>query len=144
MRRALLGLFVVLGATCGVATPENKTAALGKSFGIKIGESVLIETEALQIGFEAVPSDSRCPTGERCVWEGDATVRIWARQASREREDFELHTSEREERAVIYLGYGIRLQQLTPYPVSGGTIEPEDYEATLEVSRGSSPQPDIR
>jgi hypothetical protein len=134
----------VLATVCAVASPETKTPALGESFGIKIGESVLIEGEALQIGFEDVPTDSRCPNGEQCIWEGDATVRIWARQASRAREEYDLHTSAREERAVIYLGYGIQLLQLTPYPVSGQTIEPGDYEATLQVTRGSSPPSDKR
>jgi hypothetical protein len=139
-----LGLVTVLVAAGAVGLSEVKTAALGESFRLKVGESVLIEGEALQIGFEDVPTDSRCPKGERCIWEGDATVRIWARQASRAKKKYELQTSAREQSAVSCLGYGIQLLQLTPYPVSGRTIEPGDYEATLEVTRGSSPPPDTR
>jgi hypothetical protein len=134
----------VLATVCAVTSPETKTAALGESFGIKIGESVLIEGEALEIGLEDVPTDSRCPDGAQCIWEGDATVRIWARHVSRAREDYELHTSAREERALIYLGYRIQLLQLAPYPVSGRTIERGEYEATLQVIRGSSPPSDVR
>jgi hypothetical protein len=140
VRRALLGLVVVLAwaGGCAAGPSEPKRAALGESFTLKAGESAQIEAEALQIGFEDVPTDSRCPTDVQCVWEGDATVRVTAQKASRAGERLELHTSASEQTSVLYEGYGIRLLQLAPYPVSGRTIEQADYEVTLEVTRGSN------
>ncbi len=140
MRRALLGLVVVLAwaGGCAAGPSEPKQAALGESFNLKIGESAQLEAEALQIRFEDVPTDSRCPTGVQCIWEGDATVRVWVQKASRAEERLELHTAAREQSSATYLGYGIQLLQLAPCPVSGRTIEQGEHEATLEVTRGSS------
>jgi len=140
VRRALLGLVAVLAWAdgCAAGPSEPQPATLGESFTLKAGESARIEAEALQIRFEDVPTDSRCPRGVQCVWEGDATVRVRARKASRAGERLELHTSAREQTSVAYEGYEIRLLQLAPYPVSGETIGQGDYEATLEVIRGSS------
>ncbi len=128
-----------LASVASVAgSSEPKSVALGESFELKVGESAQIEAEALQIGFEGVPADSRCPKGERCIWEGDATVRVWLQQASETKETHELHTAPKEHGSVSYLGYGLRLVSLDPYPVSGKTIEQRDYQATLEVTRGSA------
>lgn len=138
------GTVLVLAATmasaaCAVAGPSQpKGAALGESFELKIGESAEIEAEALLIGFEAVSADSRCPKGVQCIWEGDATVRVWLQKGSDTRETHELHTSPKGETAVSYRDYELSLLRLDPYPVSGRTIEQRDYRATFEVIRGSS------
>ncbi len=146
MRSAALAfvatLASVLGCVAGLSEPES--AACEKSFSLRVGESARIEAEALLVGFEDVPADSRCPKGEQCIREGDATVRVWLQKASRTKETHELHTSSKEQSAVSYLNYGVRLLRLDPYPVSGRTIEQGDYMATLEVTRGSSPPPDTR
>jgi len=130
---------------CSVAGPsETKRPALGESFSVSVGESAQIEGEGLQIGFEDVSGDSRCPKGERCIWEGDTTVRVWLQKAPGPKETRELHTSSKEQGAVSYLGYAVKLLRLDPYPVSGKTIERGEYRATLEVTRGSSAPPDSR
>ena len=135
-----MGLVVVLAwaGGCAAGLSEPKNVALGESFTLEVGEAAQIEAEALQIGFENVPTDSRCPTDVQCIWEGDATVRVWVQKAPRTRERLALHTSAREPRSATYQGYGIELLRLAPLPVSGRTIEQEDYEATLEVTRGST------
>ena len=135
-----MGLVAVLAWAdgCAAGPSEPQPAALGESFTLKAGESARIEAEALQIRFEDVPTDSRCPTDVECVWEGDATVRVRAQKASRAGERLELHTSAREQTSVVYEGYEIRLLQLAPHSVSGRTIEQTDYKATLEVTRGST------
>jgi hypothetical protein len=122
------------GSVAGPSQPER--VALGESFSLRVGDSAPIEAEALQIGFEDVSADSRCPKGERCIWEGDATVRVWLRKAPGSKETHELHTSSKEQGAVSYLDYGVRLLRLDPHPVSGKTIERGDYLATFEVTRG--------
>ena len=132
----------VAGSVAGSSEP--KSVALGESFNLKVGESAQIEALALRIGFEDVSADSRCPKDERCIWEGDATVRVWLQKAPGPKETHELHTSPKEQGAVSYLSYGVNLLRLDPYPVSGKTIERGDYLATLEVSRGSSDPPDSR
>lgn len=132
----------IAGSVAGPSQPES--VALGERFNLKVGESAQIEAEALQIGFEDVSADSRCPKGERCIWEGDATVRVWLQKAPGPKKTHELHTSSKERGAVSYLCYGVNLLRLDPYPVSGRVIEQRDYLAMLEVTRGSSAPPNSR
>jgi hypothetical protein len=141
---AVLALAASLGSVAlGAGGPSApRAAALDESFSLRVGESARIEAEALQIGFEGVRADSRCPRGEQCIWEGDAIVRVWLQKDSRTKETCELHTSTKKQGEVSYLGYVVRLVRLDPYPVSSRTIAPEDYVATLEVTRGSSAAPD--
>jgi len=122
--------------------PQPHKAALGERFTIRIGESAQIEAEALQIGFEDVPADSRCPRGEQCIREGAATVRLWLQKAPGPRERLELRTAPKEQTATRCLSYEVRLVRLDPYPVSGRPIAKGEYVATLELTRGSTAAPD--
>jgi hypothetical protein len=108
----------------------------GKAFSLKVGQSSRVEAESLAIGFEAVSSDSRCPKGETCIWEGDATVRIWVQRAATAKEPRELHTASSKSAAAEYEGWSIRLVALAPYPLTGRTITQADYVVTLELTRG--------
>lgn len=132
----------VVGSVAGPSEPKN--AVFGESFSLGVGESARIEAGALQIGFEDVPADSRCPKGEQCIREGDATVRVWLQKASETKETHELHTSPKEQGALSYLSHQVRLLRLDPYPVTGRTIARGDYLATFEATRGSSAPPESR
>ena len=139
MRRSVSMFVAALASVASVADPsEPKGVALGESFQLKVGESARIEAESLLLGFEGVSGDSRCPKGEQCIWEGDATVRVWLRKATETKERRELHTAPNEEGEPSSVGYEVKLIRLDPYPISGKTIEQGDYQATFEVTRGSS------
>ena len=85
------------------------------------------------IKFVEVTGDSRCPKGEQCVWEGDATVRISVSRGAGPAETQDLHTSSREPGEQAGGGYRIRLMGLDPQPVTGRSTPQADYEATLQV-----------
>ncbi len=85
------------------------------------------------IKFLEVMGDSRCPKGEQCVWEGDATVRISISRGTGPSETQDLHTSSRTTGEQAGGGHGIRLVGLDPQPVTGRSIAQADYEATLQV-----------
>lgn len=53
--------------------PEEISVELGEEFELKIGQTVSVEDEPIKIKFIEVASDSRCPTGATCVWEGEVT-----------------------------------------------------------------------
>ena len=142
MRHAVRALVVVLALAMGRIGGSSGRVTLGESFVLRIGESSRIEAEAVQVGFEDVAADSRCPKGEQCIWEGDATVRVWLQRESQPKEMCELHTSSKGDGAASALSYEVRLHRLDPHPISGRTIAKEDYRATLEVTRGSSAAPD--
>jgi hypothetical protein len=131
----VLALAASVGASQGAKRPH--AVPLGESFVLHAGESAKVEGEKLDITFDAVASDSRCPKGAQCIVEGDAVVRITAGKGSA-RTTHDLHTSERAAQDAVVDGVAIVLVRLDPYPVEGRKIEPRDYEATLQVTRGSS------
>ena len=135
MGPALLAFVVLLTPGLGAtdAPREAKKVALAERFSLRVGESAVVEAEALELGFQGVPNDSRCPKGDKCIWEGDAAVQVWVRRASEAKEQRELHTSARGPADAGFKAWTIRLVALDPYPISGMAIRQADYVATLEV-----------
>lgn len=121
----------------GIDRPVNIEP--GKDFNLKPGQSALAPGANWRVGFEGVTADSRCPKGERCVWAGDATVRVSLQQASGPKQMAELHTAQGAVQSVRMLGVEVRLLRLEPYPVSGKTLTSQDYVATLTVPLAPSP-----
>jgi hypothetical protein len=115
---------------------ETSQVALEKSFPLSVGQSMVVDGAALEIGFQAVTSDSRCPKGEVCIWEGDATVCIWVQPAAGTKEEFVLHTSSKGPTVTDFGNWSIRVLALDPYPITGRSILQADYVVTLQVTSG--------
>jgi hypothetical protein len=139
MRRSgsVLALLAWVAGSAAIAS-EPKVVALGRKFSLRVGESAQVEGEGLEIGFESVVADSRCPKGEQCIREGEATIRVWLRKAPGARETQELHVSS-EDGSLSGQGYELRALRLDPYPISGKATEASAYSASLEVARAVSP-----
>lgn len=45
----------------------------GEEFYLKFGQTASIQGEDMTIKFTQVVSDSRCPSGVQCVWQGEVT-----------------------------------------------------------------------
>ncbi|HYR07728.1 MAG TPA: hypothetical protein VEQ60_08160 [Longimicrobium sp.] len=126
-------------ATAPSQAPESGLAAasanvtLDQPFTLRVGRSATVAGEGLTVSFEAVPSDSRCPTGVQCVWAGDAVVQV---VLSKDGKAFgaELHTN-LEPTSVDYLNYNVRLVSLDPYPSSTNPIPQSQYRATFVVTK---------
>jgi hypothetical protein len=117
--------------------PRPRPVQLDERFALRAGESAAVESEKLEVRFDEVVSDSRCPKGVQCIVAGDATVRITVQKSSA-RSSHELHTSERAGQEASVDGLTIRLLGLDPYPVEGKVIDRRDYVATLEITRGAN------
>jgi hypothetical protein len=139
---AKIVILLVCGA-CSLAPPAQPARAEpGQTFSLKVGESVRTEG-AWEIGFEGVAADSRCPKGERCVWAGDATVRVWLKKAGGARTTSELHTAPNVPGAPNAPGalnadaprIALRLVRLDPPALAGRAIAQGDYVATLALER---------
>lgn len=132
---SLLALLSGCGSATGPSAP--KEASLGMPFGLRVDGSALIASEGLEVTFEAVAGDSRCPIGATCIWEGDGVVRVRLERRAQDRASLELHTNggagpdERD-----YQTYRVRLENLAPYPRVSQPIATKDYVATLVVFRG--------
>ena len=112
------------------SAPAPQATAASREVVLAPGESARVE--GLTLRFEGVSSDSRCPIGVQCFWEGDATVTVTASEPSREASNLELHTSGRYPREAAYGRYRVRLVSLVPQPPEGG-VPAEQYRATLLV-----------
>jgi hypothetical protein len=136
----LVAVGALLAATMGCAEGprDAPSPALDERLQLQVGEAASADRQALRIGFLSVTADSRCAKGEVCVWEGDATVRLWLQRAGGAREERELHTSSRAAHAAQYEDWWVRLVLLEPYPIAGRAIAPADYVATLQVTHGAA------
>ena len=107
---------------------------LGEPFDLGVGESVLITDAGIRVGFDRVPFDSRCANGVVCIWEGNATAQVWG-EISENRAAFDLNTNPQFRSAAVYMGFEIRLLNVSPYPEDGRPIDPNDYVVTMVVER---------
>jgi hypothetical protein len=133
---------VVAGSPGWNPRSESATAeavgVAGSEIRVGVGETARTANGALEVTFVGVLSDSRCPRGEACVWEGDAVVLLRLRAAEAD-EEAELHTAARGPRAAYVAGWRVELLDLQPSPVTGQPMHPEAYTAALRVTRGHGP-----
>jgi hypothetical protein len=143
---------VLLVVACAAPAPASTTLAReasahatiepGATFNLRAGEFAQTADGAWRVGFEGVTADSRCPKGERCVWAGDATVRIWLQKGTGPKQTHELQAAAGAAQAVRVLDQELRLVRLDPYPVSGKAVERAAYIATLIFTRSAAAAPD--
>ncbi len=76
-------------------------------------------------------SDSRCPTGVVCFWEGEARVEIAI--SSPETDTLELSTHD--QRTATSGDYTFELIDVTPYPDINAETKAEDYRVKMKIVR---------
>lgn len=129
MARALSLVLAVLVAGCAAAT-EPGTGPDG-DVQVRLGEQVVLDRGRLTVGFQEVPSDSRCPVDVQCVHAGEAVVTLAVAETGRQPAVLALRTVAGKDTAT-YGAYRIELRSLDPKPRQGGTV-PETPYVTLRV-----------
>lgn len=117
------------------ASDAEADSRIGEPFDLGVGESVLITDAGIRVGFDGVASDSRCALGVVCVWEGNATTRVWGEVSPANRTFFDLNTNPQFRTAAAFAGFIIRLLNVAPYPEAGVVDDPNDDVATMVVER---------
>jgi hypothetical protein len=130
--RAALALICLLSLTACDESITGPSVGLNEDFELQPGGSALISGASFAVRFNRVTGDSRCPADAICIQGGDAIVSITAIDDDA-LVDLELHTGSMA--PVRYGSYTITLVQLQPYPFSSRTIRPDEYRATLKVTR---------
>ena len=97
------------------------------------GQFAAVTEAGITIRFDGVSGDSRCPIDAICIQGGDALVRIAVIPSRGGTQDYALHTGDL--RPVTHDDLTIALVELSPYPFSTSTIQPNDYRAKLRVTR---------
>ena len=122
-------LFLMTGCDDAQTSP---TAPVNTEFTLAPGEARRIDGEFVTVRFIGVSGDSRCPADAICVLGGSATVEIAVASGLSNR-SYDLRTGDMQ--PVVHEGLTIALVQLMPYPFSARTIAPDEYRATLKVTR---------
>ena len=131
MRQVAVWLCLFSVAACS-DSPTGPTVSLNSEFVLAPGDSAYIDDAPATVRFNRVTGDSRCPADAVCIQGGDAIVSVTMTSTSGSREH-ELHTGTMA--PVRHDDLTITLVQLAPYPFSSGPIQPDDYRATLRVTR---------
>jgi hypothetical protein len=141
-------LLFIIAASCEKAplttsdTGDNSDIHLNQPFQLKVGENIKLIPDNLTVGLKTVLSDSRCPIGVVCFWEGEADINIWL---LKNRIDT-IHgilkirgyigiRDSLHDRYIDTIGYRIKLMQLDPYPQYPIPNDFSKYKATLLVSK---------
>jgi hypothetical protein len=125
-------LFCLLAVTACDESSTGPTTPVNTEFTLAPGQSMGVSGASLSVRFNGVSGDSRCPGDAICIQGGSADVRITAISDGSSR-DHVLKTGDM--RPVQHDDLTIALVQLSPYPFSSRTIAPDEYRATLKVTR---------
>ena len=113
-------LSLLLALTVGCASTGE--VPLDTAFSLRYGETVAVERTDLEITFADV-TDSRCPRGTTCVWEGEVSVSL---RVGAETVAIKVPGTANVSR------YAVEVREVNPYP---GDPPPAktDYVATVVV-----------
>jgi hypothetical protein len=133
---AIIGLAFLLLLPCGCQA-EEISADLGQEVSLKLGQTANIEAEQLKIGFDRVVSDSRCPTGAECIWQGEVSCLL---QITYDGQSFEKTIVQpgltQEPARDTFQDYQLTFN-IEPYPEVDKQISSCDYRLMLTVDRAA-------
>ncbi|ABB57684.1 hypothetical protein [Synechococcus elongatus] len=97
------------------------------SYTIPLGKTITATPSNLTIQYRSLVADSRCPTGARCVWAGDAEVVLAIAG-----KDYSFHTT-LEPQSHVFGRYRVRLTQVDPYPSLNPQPNSKPAAVTIEI-----------
>lgn len=124
-------LFLFAGTSC-----EDKVIdqgfALGREYSLEVNKLYTSDDGQYSLKISEV-SDSRCPEGVQCIWQGEVTVKgEWTANGSKS--PFEIHSVIAQSNKQPD-GYTIQIVDAKPYPKYGTESKPEDLIVTLLVKK---------
>jgi hypothetical protein len=131
---SIITILILPLAACG-NTPTKVYADLGQEFSLSIGQTATIKGQALQITFEDIIEDSRCPSDVTCIWAGRASCVIKLVDGSSQYRMVltELGLTDQYTRET-YREYQLAFH-VRPYPEAGQSIGRDEYRLQLIVSK---------
>jgi hypothetical protein len=129
-RSFALLLSAVALAACGRG---GWSATLDAPVQLAPGQSVIFESDELEVKFVGIASDSRCPRDLTCVWAGEVIVRLDLRKDGRTKE-----LAVKETEGLPVDGYTVSVLEVLPVRASSHPIAPADYRVTLKLARSTS------
>ncbi len=131
--RVLAALIAAASIAACSDTPGAPTGPVNVQLVLAPGQMAAVANTNIQLRFEGVSGDSRCPADAFCIQGGDAIVRVEVLPKGSASKTLELHTGNSQ--PARHDDLTIALESLSPYPFSSRTIAPGEYRATLRVTR---------
>jgi hypothetical protein len=101
---------------------------------LRIGQTKVAAGGKLSIKFIGVMEDSRCPMNARCVWAGNAKIKISVAVGRRAPQIFELNSNTPPQNVTV-AGYRISLQDLNPQKGQPADWPKGPVRATISVEK---------
>lgn len=124
-------LFLFVGTSCedkiidqGFALGLEHSFEVNKSYSSEDGKYSLIISEV---------SDSRCPEGVQCIWQGEVLVK-GELTVEGSKSPFEIHSVVSQSNKQPE-GYTVQIVDAKPYPKYGTESKPEDLIVTMLVKK---------
>lgn len=125
-RLLIVSLFVTLLSVAASAKANDVN--------IRIGQTKAAAGGKLSIKFIGVMEDSRCPMNARCVWAGNAKIRISVAVGRRAPQIFELNSNTPPQNVTVG-GYRLSLQDLNPQKGQPADWPKGPVRATISVEK---------
>lgn len=117
---------------CEFAKCPTSVDSKGDELTLGIGESGYIK--GLNINFETLLQDSRCPSDVTCVWAGAVEVMVKLVDAKNVSKSEEVKMTSMEA-PHIFENYEVSISSVVPVKNSKIEIKPKDYLITFKVSK---------
>jgi len=117
------------------SAPISIEANLDSEFALQVNQSAEIKSEDMKITFLNITSDSRCPSDVTCIWQGQAGIELDVQKGEVESIVSLSIGGDSSPEESIFNSYLIQLVDLSPYPISTKNIQPEDYTATIKITK---------
>jgi hypothetical protein len=133
MKRMFLLFIPLLAGLLLTGCSGNLSAPLNSKFTLQPGQAADIQGQDLTVKFAGITADSRCPQGANCIVAGDVTIELI--MTSSGKSNFASMTQLAGQVAKdTYKEFEITAT-VSPYPVLGHKIQPEDYRVTFTVKK---------
>ncbi len=127
-------LFTLLLLGCG-GNPSSLQYRLGEEFWLAPGGSANIVGQDLQVRFEGVAEDSRCPKGAVCAWEGRVSCIVQLTHDRVSGKTVLIQPGLTDDYAMAAYKEYVFEFRVEPYPEVGQTIPPDKYRIVLKVNK---------
>lgn len=130
----LLVLFLLTSMSCEEIIMD-RTFTIGQESTFRINHLYTSSDGQYTLKINEI-SDSRCPVGVQCVWQGEVTVKgVWT--ANNDTSAFEVHSALKDQDKQPE-GFNIEITAARPYPKYSVETRPEDLVVTLLIRENNS------
>ena len=110
------------------------TLVLNDTIEQKFNEIIYNFDNDFRIQLDSVITDSRCPIGADCVWEGNAEIKFELIIEGNYQYLFDLNTNSQFQADTLIKGFRFKLIRVLPYPKIDEVLEKEDYKVEIVVN----------